>query len=145
MKLVYPAEFYPDKDGGYTVIIPDLPGCVTEGDSLEKAIEMGVDAASGWILGELEAGRPVPAASSPERIRPEDGGCVGILLLDMDAYAERWGNKAVRKNLTIPAWLNAAAEAKNTNFSAVLQEALLEKLGIAQKPDAPGSSLPDAG
>jgi len=130
MKLVYPAEFYPDQDGGYTVIISDLPGCVSEGDSLENAIEMGADAASGWILGELEAGRTVPPASLPADIHPETGGFTGTLLLDMDAYAERWGNKAVRKNLTIPAWLNTAAEARNTNFSAVLQDALLEKLGI---------------
>ena len=130
MKLVYSAEFYPDKDGGYTVVVPDLPGCVTEGDSLEEAIEMGVDAAAGWILGELEAGRAVPPASLPSDIHPEAGGFTSTLLLDMDAYAERWGNKAVRKNLTIPAWLNTAAEARNTNFSAVLQDALLEKLGL---------------
>ena len=44
-----------------------------------------------------------------------------------DAYAARYGSKAVRKNLTIPAWLNTRAEAKNINFSQVLQEAL-EKL-----------------
>jgi len=133
MKLVYSAEFFPDEDGGYTVVVPDLPGCVTEGDSLEEAIEMGVDAAAGWILGELEAGRTVPPASSPADIHPEPGGFTGTLLLDMDAYAERWGNKAVRKNLTIPAWLNAAAEARNTNFSTVLKDALLEKLGLGTK------------
>ena len=131
MKLVYSAEFYPDNEGGYTVIVPDLPGCITEGDSLEEAIKMGIDAASGWILGELQAGRAVPAASDPTDIHPDEGGCVGVLLLDMDEYSERWGNKAVRKNLTIPAWLNTAALARNTNFSAVLQEALIEKLNLA--------------
>lgn len=51
MKLVYPAIFTPfDNTDGYTVEVPDLPGCVTEGDSLVDAIEMAVDAASGWIL-----------------------------------------------------------------------------------------------
>ena len=57
MKLIYPAIFTPclEKEG-YTVTIPDLPGCVTEGDSLLHAIEMGIDASSGWILGELEEG-----------------------------------------------------------------------------------------
>ena len=59
MKLVYPAVFTPciEKEG-YTVEVPDLPGCVTEGKDLVDAIEMGVDAASGWVLGELEEGRP---------------------------------------------------------------------------------------
>jgi len=128
MKFVYLAEFYPCEEGGYNVVVPDLPGCSTEGDTLEEAIEMGVDAASGWILGEMEAGRKIPPASSPTDIHPDDGGFVGTLLLDMDSYAERWGKKAVRKNLTIPAWLNAAAEANGINFSAVLQDALYAQL-----------------
>ena len=60
MKLIYPAIFTPciEKEG-YTVIVPDLPGCVTEGNSLINAIEMGTDAASGWILGELEEGNDI--------------------------------------------------------------------------------------
>ena len=50
MKLIYPAVFYPfsDGSGGYTVEFPDLPGCVTEGNDLEEAFEMAIDAASGW-------------------------------------------------------------------------------------------------
>ena len=62
MKLVYPAVFTPciEKEG-YTVEVPDLPGCVTEGKDLVDAIEMGVDAASGWVLGELEEGNNIPA------------------------------------------------------------------------------------
>jgi len=125
MKLTYPAIFYPWDDGsGYTVEIPDLPGCVSEGDSLAEAIIMGTDAASGWVLTELEDGKPTPRASSIEAIHPETGGFVSILVLDMDAYAEKYGNKTVRKNLTIPAWLNAFAEAKNINFSQVLQDSL---------------------
>ena len=64
MKLVYPAIFTPfDEGNGFTVEVPDLPGCVTEGDNLVEAIEMGTDAASGWILGEIEDGNSFPAAS----------------------------------------------------------------------------------
>lgn len=127
MKLVYPAIFYPclDKEG-YTVIVPDLPGCVSEGDSLADAIEMGVDAASGWILGELEDGNSIPAPSDHKNIvTDEPDGFVNLLVLDMDAYAEKYGNKAVRKNITIPAWLNTYGEKNNINFSKILQDALL--------------------
>lgn len=54
MKLLYPAIFTPfDDREGYTVVVPDLPGCVTEAGSLIEAIEMSIDAASGWILGEI--------------------------------------------------------------------------------------------
>lgn len=127
MKLTYPACFYPceDKENGYTVEVPDLPGCVSEGNTLADALLMAVDAASGWVLDELEDGNPVPKASAPENIVPEQGGFVTMLVLDMDAYAEKYGNKAVRKNLTIPAWLNTFAEKNNINFSQVLQDSLM--------------------
>lgn len=128
MKLTYPACFYPceKKIGGYTVEVPDLPGCVTEGDSLADAILMAIDAASGWVLDELEDGKPAPAASPLEKIVPDEGGFVSMIALDMDSYAEKYGSKAVRKNLTIPAWLNTFAEQSHINFSQVLQESLTE-------------------
>lgn len=126
MKLTYPACFYPceEKKGGYTVEVPDLPGCVSEGDTLADAILMATDAASGWVLDELEDGKIVPPASSLENIIPAPGGFVNMLVLDMDTYAEKYGDKAVRKNLTIPAWLNTFAEKNHINFSQVLQDSL---------------------
>lgn len=130
MKLVYPAVFTPciEKEG-YTVEVPDLPGCVTEGKDLVDAIEMGVDAASGWVLGELEEGNNIPAPSLlKENIKLEDPeSFVSMLVLDMDAYAEKYGDKTVRKNITIPAWLNTYGEKNNINFSRVLQDALLKR------------------
>ena len=125
MKLTYPVIFYAG-EGGYSVEVPDLPGCVSGGKTLAEAIIMGTDAASGWVLDELEDGKPVPAASDIKRIRPGKDGFVSILVLDMDAYSEKYGNKAVRKNLTIPAWLNTFAEKHNINFSRVLTDSLTE-------------------
>lgn len=126
MKLIYPAIFKPftDQSGGYVVEFPDLPGCVTEGKNLEQAIEMGIDAASGWILGELEDGEQIPRASDYSEITAEKGCMINMLLLDLDAYEEKYGEKAVRKNLTIPAWLNTFAEKNNINFSKLLQDTL---------------------
>jgi len=124
MQLTYPAIFY-EGEGGYAVEVPDLPGCVSGGETLAEAILMGTDAASGWVLTELEDGKPAPEASSIGNIQPEAGGFVSMLVLDMEAYAEKYGNKAVRKNLTIPAWLNTFAEERHINFSKVLQDSLL--------------------
>lgn len=128
MKLVYPACFYPcESSPGYTVEVPDLPGCVTEGGTLAEAIAMAEDAASGWVLDELEDGKPAPPASRLQDVRPEEpDGFVSLLALDMDAYAEKYGKKAVRKNLTIPAWLNTFAEQRKINFSQVLTDALTD-------------------
>ena len=129
MKLIYPAVFYPfsDGSGGYTVEFPDLPGCVTEGNDLEEAFEMAIDAASGWVLDELDEGNEIPKASAYADVKPRENGQVNIVLLDMDKYAEQYGEKAVRKNVTIPAWLNTFAEKRKINFSQVLQEAILAK------------------
>lgn len=125
MKLVYPAVFRPcEEKEGYTVTVPDLPGCVTEGSSLADAILMAEDAAAGWVLDELEEGNAVPAAGVPGSIRVKPGEFVNLLVLDMDAYVEKYGDKAVRKNLTIPAWLNTFAEKRHVNFSQVLTDAL---------------------
>ena len=133
MKLAYPAVFYAWDDGdGYTVEVPDLPGCVSEGDTLAEAILMGVDAASSWVLDELEDGRQVPPASPIDTIAPGPGGFVSLLALDMETYAAKFGKKAVRKNLTIPAWLNTFAESRHINFSQVLQDSLAEMYSKSQ-------------
>lgn len=128
MKLIYPAIFSPcmEKEG-YTVEVPDLPGCVTEGDDLADAIEMATDAASGWILGELEDGNNIPSPSQRKDIQTDDDSFINMLVLDMDSYSEKYGSKAVRKNITIPAWLNTYGEKNHINFSKVLQDALLNQ------------------
>lgn len=120
MKLVYPALFTPFEDGsgGYTVEFPDLPGCVTEGQNMAE------DAASGWVLTELEDGNPVPHASLIQDVTAEPGQFVSLVALDMDAYAAKYGSNAVKKTLTIPAWLNTFVEQNGISCSKVLQEAL---------------------
>ena len=132
MKLVYPAYFSPlEEQNGYCVTFPDLKGCVTQGNSLADSIDKAVDAASGWVLDELEDGNPIPQPSDISSIKIENkGDFVNMIVLDMDSYSEKYGNKAVRKNCTIPAWLNTNAEKNDINFSAVLQEALCQKLNI---------------
>jgi len=80
MRLTYPAVFY-EGEGGYAVEIPDLPGCVSGGETLAEAILMGIDAASGWVLDELEDGKPAPKASPMGAIIPDPGGFVSMLAL----------------------------------------------------------------
>lgn len=132
LKFVYPAVFSPlEKQPGYCVTFPDLPGCVTQGANLAEAVEMAQDAASGWVLDELEDGNSAPNATALNDVKSiSEGDTVSLILLDIDAYAEKYGSKAIRKNCTIPAWLNTAAEKANINFSAVLQEGLLHQLNI---------------
>ena len=132
MKLVYPACFYPEEDDYYTVVFPDLQGAVTEGKTLLGAVEMAEDCACGWILSTIEDGESIPKPTPISNVKANEyeNGIVTLIVLDIDSYAEKHGDKAVRKNCTIPNWLNTIAERENVNFSAVLQEALKQKLNI---------------
>lgn len=130
MKLIYPAVFYEGEDG-YTVEFPDLPGCVTQGDTLEEAMEMAVDAASGWILIMIEDGEDIPSPSRQLNLSDYEGAAFSnLIMLDMEEYAKQYGEKAVKKTLTIPRWLNTLSERKNINFSQVLQTGLKIELGL---------------
>ena len=126
MKLVYPAIFtkYEDGTDGYTVEFPDLKGCVTGGDDIAEALFMAEDAASGWVLTELEDGENVPSATDCKEIIVGENQFVSLIALDMDAYAAKYGKNAIKKTLTIPAWLNTFAEENGISCSKVLQDAL---------------------
>lgn len=132
MKLAYPAIItFCEEDNSYSVEFPDLPGCVSGGFSLVEAIDMGIDAASGWILSEIEEGGDVPKASNAKKIKVKDkNSFVNILVLDMDSYSEKYSNKAVRKNVTLPQWVNTLAEKHHVNFSKMLQDAIVEKYAM---------------
>ena len=134
MKLVYPACFYPCEEGGYTVIFPDLLGCITEGDTLAEAVDMAIEAAAGWLLDEVENQKPVTKASDIKDIvaNEYENGFVSIISVDLDEYSKKHSNKAVKKTLTIPAWLNTIAEKEKINYSQLLQDALKNHLGIKQ-------------
>ena len=129
MKMVYPACFYEEIEGGYSIEVPDLLGCVTQGNTLEEAIEMAEDAALGWLLTAIEENEKIPNPSKIEDIKLERKGFKSLLLLDIDKYTEKYGSKkSIKKTLTIPEWLNSRAEKIGINFSKTLQEALLSKI-----------------
>ena len=127
---IYPAVFHPEKEGGYSVRFPDLIGCNTEGDTLEEALAMSEDALGIYCYSLNEDNEAAPLASKPENIKLEAGEFVSLITWDELAYMERTDNKAVKKTITLPSWMNKKAEALKINFSQTLQEALLQKLNI---------------
>jgi predicted RNase H-like HicB family nuclease len=127
MKYVYPAVFTPSEDG-YDVYFPDLFGCRTCAANLAEAIEMAEDAAATWLWANEQDKTPIPLASkSVDCILPQ---FVTHIKADTDAHRRRLDARAVKKTLTLPAWLNYEAEAAHINFSGVLQDALKQRLGI---------------
>ncbi|KYH32691.1 type II toxin-antitoxin system HicB family antitoxin [Neomoorella mulderi] len=131
-KYIYPAVFDPCEEGGYCVTFPDLPGCITEGDTLEEAYEMAKEALSLHLWGLEDDGDPIPKPTSPADIKVPEGGFVSLIEVWMVPIRDKMANKAVNKMLTLPRWLNDLAEEKQVNFSYVLQNALKEYLGVSE-------------
>lgn len=137
MLSAYPACFLKE-DQGYSVVFPDLNYLATCGNTLEEALTMAVDCLAGYLYRLQEDGETAPAASAIDKINAKevagelevasDGAFVNIVTVDVAEYAKIHFEKSVKKTLTIPAWLNDAALAKNLNFSQVLREALIEKV-----------------
>ncbi len=132
MKYVYPAIFTPLLSGEYDVRILDLPGCVTFGKDLVDAIEMAEDAAAMWLCDAEDNKEPIPVSS--EKLTAEPPGFVNFIVADTNKYRRENDNRAVKKTLSIPSWLNSKAEKAGINFSQVLQEGLKTRLGIDKQP-----------
>lgn len=124
-EYVYPAVFhFNSDDGSYTVTFPDLPGCITEGKSLENALYMASDALTIWLEYTIEEGQTVPDASERTTIQHEPDEFVNLI------RAVVRDERAVRRTVSIPKWLDEQVSASGISLSKVLQEALKERLGV---------------
>ena len=130
MKASYPVILTP-AGGGYVVFVPDL-NINTEGGTIAEALEMARDAISIWGITEEDAGRKIPKASGK---MPDTEENQIVKWVDGDAAAYRRANdlRTVRKNVTLPSWLNDLAERNGVNFSQVLQESLKERLKVSNR------------
>ena len=129
-KYIYPALFTPEDNGSYSVNFPDIDGCFTCGDNLEDALFMANDALS-LVLMDLEDRKEnIPEPSNINALKTSDNSFVSLVQCNTTQYRKLLRNKAVKKTLSIPEWLNEAAIAAGINFSQVLQDALKEKIGI---------------
>ena len=128
-KYYYPAVFQPE-EVGYSVWLADIDGAISQGDTLEEAIENIKDAFGLYVEDAQERKSELPKASNPADIALEKGQFVCFIEFDWVEYQRKHGNKAVKKTLTIPAWLNTLAEEEQINFSGVLQDALKAKLEL---------------
>lgn len=128
MNLVYPV-ILKKFDDGILVKIPAFD-CSTQGEDYADAVFMARDAISAVAISYENDGRKLPEPDFGIKAEEEDE-VIALVDVDLLAYRRKYDNKAVRKNCTIPNWLNVEAERHNINFSAVLQEALQEKLKMA--------------
>lgn len=128
MKQVYPIVLHPESEGGFSVSVPDL-NIGTQGETVAECLDMARDAIGLWGICEQDAGRSIPAAST---LTPphEVGELVTLVDIDFDAYRRANDMRTIRKNVTIPSYLNDLAERAGLNFSQVLQDGLKQRLGV---------------
>ena len=119
----YPAYFYFDEDG-ISIEFPDLPRCLPCAKTQEEAFHNAKEAMGLHLYGMEKDREEIPAPTPVSKLRPEDGAIVAMVEAFMPAIRDRINNRVVKKTLTIPAWLNAAAMERDINFSQVLQDAL---------------------
>lgn len=128
MKLVYPVVFTKLEDGGYMAYVPDLQ-INTQGEDLPEAISMARDAIGLVGIDMEDDGKPFPTPSS--NVEHPVGTIVSLVDVDLLAYRRANDRKTVRRNVTLPSWLNAAANEAGLNVSAILQAALKQRLDIS--------------
>lgn len=128
MKQVYPIILTPETEGGYSVLVPDLQ-IGTQGETVAECIDMARDAIGLWGICEQDAGREIPSAAN---LSPAHDPEELVTLVDVDFAAYRRANdmRTVRRNVTLPSYLNELGEKAGLNFSQVLQEGLRQRLGV---------------
>lgn len=135
MKAVYPVIFTETEDA-VLVEVPDLE-ILTEGKDIQDAIEMARDAIGITGISMQDHGEIIPEPTNFREVDINTGTFAGdgksqlsLVDIDFDVYRRKNDVKTVRRNVTLPNWLNREAEEAHINVSKVLQDALMTKLGV---------------
>ncbi len=130
-KVSYPAVFEPSGDG-YGVYFPDLPGCISYGDSYEDAQRAAAEALGLHLYGMEKDGEAIPAPSKNPKIdeATAPGYLVSLVTVFPEVVRNEMNTRRVKTNVTLPTWLKDAAEQQGVNYSRLLESALMEYLHI---------------
>ena len=129
MKYLYSAVFSPiDGSNSWCARVPDLPGCVTTGKDVPEALEMITDAASLWLVVAEDKGMPIAEPTPQNALERGPDDLCALIQVDTIAYRAQTDTRAVRKNVSLPAWMANLADKRGINCSQILQESLLQRL-----------------
>lgn len=132
-KYMFPALFELGETKGYCITFPDLPGCITEAETIEEGLDNAKENLELWLWSMEEDNEEIPSPTLPENIEAEKGSFIVPVLVNMLPVREEMNNKSVKKTLTIPYWLNKEAEKSGINYSQLLQQSIIEKLNLSRK------------
>lgn len=131
MKYVYPA-ILTQEDEGIIVSFPDVEGARTDGATMEEALENADDVLNLMLLTMEEKHMNIKPPTPIASLDVPKGSTVALVRADTLAYSKKVDTRAVRKSVSIPAWMDSLAREHNLNFSNVLQNAICREMNIAQ-------------
>lgn len=126
----FKAVFTAEQNGAYSVRFPVLDGCYTQGESFDEARSMAIEAMSLHLYGMEQDGEAIPESDVAAHYTLAENEMIVPVNAWMTPFRDAMENRAVKKTLTIPAWLNDAAESRGVNYSQILQAALKDYLGV---------------
>ena len=131
MKYVYPAILTQEEEG-IIVSFPDVEGARTDGTTMEEALENADDVLNLMLLTMEEKHMNIKPPTPIVSLDVPKGSMVALVRADTLAYSKKVDTRAIRKSVSIPAWMDSLAREHNLNFSNVLQNAICRELNIAQ-------------
>ena len=131
MKYVYPA-ILTQEDDGIIVSFPDVEGARTDGATMEEALDNADDVLNLMLLTMEEKHMNIKPPTPIASLDVPKGSTVALVRADTLAYSKKVDTRAIRKSVSIPAWMDSLAREHNLNFSNVLQNAICRELNIAQ-------------
>ena len=129
MKYIYPAIFT-EREDGILVDFPDLPNCYTDGATIEEAFENAEDALALALWQMEETHQELPAPSAPAALHVSGRASVALVRADTLPVRQMNDTRTVRKNVTLPGWMDTLARERNINFSKLLQNAICKECGV---------------
>ena len=130
--LTYLAVLEPSGEKSYSLYFPDMPGCYSDGKNLEDALKNAKDALELHYYGMVKDGEEVPKSTGKVSKEDAEGCVVCPVTIYPDVVVEKYNNKKVKTNCTLPSWLKEIAENNHINYSQVLEAAIKQKLGLNQ-------------
>ncbi|MCL2125900.1 MAG: type II toxin-antitoxin system HicB family antitoxin [Oscillospiraceae bacterium] len=123
---IYTAVYKHEDNGTISVYFPDIDNCFTMGDTIDECISNAKECLELYIEAELDENNALPKPTNYEAV------CGNKFLVVADVENMKKQNRSVNKTVTLPYWLNDAAEKAHINFSGVLQDALKQRLSVSE-------------
>lgn len=132
MKRAYPIVM--SKGAEHVVVfVPDF-NINTQGTDYANAMEMARDAIGLMGIDMEDEKEPIPRPSDVTAVPKEhEDDVVTLVDVDFTEYRRKNDMRTVRRNVSLPSWLNAEAERAGVNVSAILQTALKQELQITER------------